>query len=217
MSITTAGRTISAGMVSEVTTAQLSPILMAQLDFSTPLYLWTGYGTITYNGIGYLGLGTLGTISPVQETTDLSARGITMQLSGVPTAMVYDALTEDYQGRTCSVMFGALSPTAGLIASPITVFSGRMDVMQISDDGQSSLITMSAENKLIDFKRTRELRYTDEDQQTLFPTYASITMPDLGLEFVNAIQEKTIYWGNQNTTNASNWNGGGETTPLDNE
>jgi hypothetical protein len=210
MSITTAGRTISADMVAEVTTAQLSPILMAQLDFSTPLYLWTGYGTLTYNGIGYLGLGTLGTISPVQETTDLSARGITMQLSGVPTAMVYDALTEDYQGRTCSVMFGALSPTAGLIASPITVFSGRMDVMQISDDGQSSLITMSAENKLIDFKRTREIRYTDEEQQAIYSG-------DLGLEFVNAIQEKTIYWGNQNHTNGSNWNGGGETTALDNE
>jgi hypothetical protein len=112
-------------------------------------------------------------------------------------------------------MFGALSPTAGLIASPITIFAGRMDVMQISDDGQTSLITMSAENKLIDFKRTREQRYTDEDQQTLFPTYAAITLPDLGLEFVNAIQEKTIYWGNQNTTNASNWNGGSETTQPD--
>jgi hypothetical protein len=211
MSITTAGRTISADMVTEVTTAQLSPILMASLDFSTPLYLWTGYGTLTYNGVGYLGLGTLGTISPVQETTDLAARGITMQLSGVPTAMVYDALTEDYQGRACSIMFGALSTTAGLVASPITIFSGRMDVMQISDDGQSSQITMTAENKLIDFKRTREVRYTNEDQQTLFPTYASITLPDLGLEFVNAIQEKTIYWGNQNATNASNWNGGGET------
>lgn len=210
MSITTAGRTISSDMVSEVTTTQLSPILMAQLDFSTPLYLWTGYGTLTYNGIGYLGLGTLGTISPVQETTDLSARGITMQLSGVPTAMVYNALSEDYQGRTCSVMFGALSPTAGLISSPITVFAGRMDVMQISDDGQSSLITMSAENKLIDFKRTREIRYTDEEQQAL---YAG----DLGLEFVNAIQERTIYWGNQNHTNGSNWNGGGETTKLDDE
>ena len=215
MSITTAGRTISSDMVTEVTTAQLSPILMAQLNFSTPVYLWSGYGTITYNSIGYLGLGTLGTISPVEETTDLSARGITMQLSGVPTAMVYTALTEDYQGRTCSVMFGALSTTAGLIASPITIFAGRMDVMQISDDGQTSLITMSAENKLIDFKRTREQRYTDEDQQTLFPTYASITLPDLGLEFVNAIQEKTIYWGNQNTTNASNWNGGSETTQPD--
>lgn len=208
MSITTAGRTISADMVSEVTTAQLSPILMAELNFTPPVYLWTGYGTLTYNGIGFLGLGTLGTISPVQETTDLSARGISMQLSGVPTALVYEALTDDYQGRACSVMFGALSPTAGLVASPITIFSGRMDVMQLSDDGQTSQITMTAENKLIDFKRTREIRYTDEEQQRL---YAG----DLGLEFVNAIQEKTIYWGNQNATNASNWNGGGETGGSD--
>lgn len=208
MSITTAGRTISADMVSEVTTAQLSPILMAELNFTPPVYLWTGYGTLTYNGIGYLGLGTLGTISPVQETTDLSARGISMQLSGVPTALVYEALTDDYQGRACSVMFGALSPTAGLVASPITIFSGRMDVMQLSDDGQTSQITMTAENKLIDFKRTREIRYTDEEQQRLYSG-------DLGLEFVNAIQEKTIYWGNQNATNASNWNGGGETGGSD--
>lgn len=131
-----------------------------------------------------------------------------MQLSGVPTALVYEALTDDYQGRACSVMFGALSPTAGLVASPITVFSGRMDVMQLSDDGQTSQITMTAENKLIDFKRTREIRYTDEEQQRLYSG-------DLGLEFVNAIQEKTIYWGNQNATNASNWNGGGETGGLD--
>lgn len=208
MSITTAGRTISADMVSEVTTAQLSPILMAELNFTPPVYLWSGYGTLTYNGIGYLGLGTLGTISPVQETTDLSARGISMQLSGVPTALVYEALTDDYQGRACSVMFGALSPTAGLVASPITIFSGRMDVMQLSDDGQTSQITMTAENKLIDFKRTREIRYTDEEQQRLYSG-------DLGLEFVNAIQEKTIYWGNQNATNASNWNGGGETSGSD--
>src|SRR5574343_1424825 len=177
MSITTAGRSISADMVTEVTTAQLSPILLAELDLSTPIHLWTGYGTLTYNGVGYLGLGTLGTISPVQETTDLAARGITMQLSGVPTALVYEALTEDYQGRACSIMFGALSPTAGLISSPVTVFSGRMDVMQISDDGQSSLITMTAENRLVDFKRVREVRYTDEEQKTLFPG-------DKGLEFV---------------------------------
>ena len=135
MSITTAGRSISSGMVAEVTTVQLSPILMAELNFSTPVRLWSGYGTLTYNSVGYLGMGTLGTISQVDETTDLAARGITMQLSGVPTAYISLALTEDYQGRKCSVMFGALSTTASLIASPITVFSGYMDVMSISDDG----------------------------------------------------------------------------------
>jgi len=206
MSITTAGRSLSASMVTEVTTAQLAPVLLASLSFSTPVYLWSGYGNLVYNSTTYLGLGTLGTISPLEETTDLAARGLTLRLSGVPTANVALALTENYQGRECSIMFGALSPTAGtLIASPVTVFAGRMDVMQITDDGNTAEITMTAESKLMDFKRPREIRYTDEEQQQLFPG-------DVGLEFVNDIQEKAIYWGNPNQTQATDWDAGGETS-----
>lgn len=206
MSITTAGRSLSADMVTEVTTAQLAPVLLASLSFSTPVYLWSGYGNLVYNSTTYLGLGTLGTISPLEETTDLAARGLTLRLSGVPTANVSLALTENYQGRECSIMFGALSPTAGtLIASPVTVFAGRMDVMQITDDGNTAEITMTAESKLMDFKRPREIRYTDEEQQQLFPG-------DVGLEFVNDIQEKAIYWGNPNQTQATDWDAGGETS-----
>jgi hypothetical protein len=189
-------------MVTEVTATQLAPLLMANLQFSTPVYLWSGYGPLAYGGVTYLGIGTLGTISPVEETTDLAARGISMRLSGVPTANVAIALTENYQGRACTILFGALSPTAGtLIASPVTVFQGKMDVMQVSDDGQSADITMTAESRLMDFKRQREVRFTDEEQQNLFSG-------DVGLEFVNDIQEKPIYWGNPNQTQATNWDGG---------
>ena len=205
MSITTAGRTLSADMVTEVTATQLAPILLANLQFSTPVYLWSGYGQLGFGGVTYLGIGTLGTISPVEETTDLAARGISMRLSGVPTANVALALTENYQGRACTILFGALSPTAGaLISSPVTVFQGKMDVMQISDDGQSADITMTAESRLMDFKRPREIRYTDEEQQNLFAG-------DVGLEFVNDIQEKPIYWGNPNQTQATNRDGGDKT------
>lgn len=199
MSITAAGRTMTAGMVSEVTTAQLSPVLLVDMDFTTPVYLWTGYGTLTYAGKGYLGTGDLGTIAPVEETTDLSARGLMFQLSGIPTAFISLALNENYQGRSCSVQLGALSTTAGLIASPVTVFVGRMDVMAISDDGSTAQITMSAEARLVDLLRVKESRYTDEEQQTIDAT-------DKGLEYVNAIQEKTIYWGAQNPTNQTDWN-----------
>lgn len=204
MSITTAGRSLSGSMVTEVSATQLAPILLANLQFSTPVYLWSGYGSLPYNGVTYLGVGTLGTLSPFEETTDLAARGISMKLSGVPTANVSLALTENYQGKACSILFGAISPTAGtLISSPITVFQGKMDVMQISDDGQSAEITMTAESRLMDFKRVREVRYTDEEQQALFTG-------DVGCEFVNDIQERSIYWGNQDMAQGTNWDGGGE-------
>ena len=203
MSITTAGRSLSANMVTEVSASQLSPILLASFSFSTPVRLWSGYGTITVGSVTYQGIGTLGTISPVEETTDLAARGINFQLSGIPSAYVSRALTENYQGKACSVLFGALDATGALVSSPVTIFAGRMDVMSINDDGQEASIIMSAENRLVDFRRPREVRYTHEEQQNLYST-------DLGLEFVNAIQEKQIYWGNAKLAAPVN-EGGGET------
>ena len=202
MSITTAGRGLTNDMVTEVSASQLSPILLASLSFATPVHIWTGYGTITVGSTAYLGIGTLGSISPVEETTDLAARGISMQLSGVPTAMLAVALTENYQGRGCSVLFGALEASGALVSSPVTIFSGRMDVMSINDDGQNATIGMTAENKLVDFRRPREVRYTDQEQKNLFPS-------DKGLEFVTAIQEKQIYWGNAKLVAPIN-EGGGE-------
>jgi len=202
MSITTAGRGLTNDMVTEVSASQLSPILLASLSFATPVHIWSGYGTITVGSTAYLGIGTLGSISPIEETTDLAARGISMQLSGVPTAMLAVALTENYQGRECSVLFGALQASGALVSSPVTIFSGRMDVMSINDDGQDATIIMSAENKLVDFRRPREVRYTDQEQKNLFPS-------DKGLEFVTAIQEKQIYWGNAKLVAPVN-EGGGE-------
>ena len=201
MSITTAGRGLTNDMVTEVSASQLSPILLASLSFATPVHIWTGYGTITVGSTAYLGIGTLGSISPVEETTDLAARGISMQLSGVPTAMLAVALTENYQGRECSVLFGALQASGALVSSPVTIFSGRMDVMSINDDGQNATIGMSAENKLVDFRRPREVRYTDQEQKNLFPS-------DKVLEFVTAIQEKQIYWGNAKLVAPVNGGGG---------
>ena len=204
----TAGRSLTGDMVAQVSATQLNPIILASLAFTTPVNLWSGYGTITYAGTGYLGIGTLGTISPVEETTDLAARGITMQLSGVPTALIAVALAENYQGKACEIYFGALDSSGVLVTSPIKVFSGRMDVMSINDDGQNATIGMTAENKLVDFRRPREVRYTDEEQKALYPT-------DKGLEFVNAIQEKEIYWGNAKLAAPVNDSGGGNYEPTE--
>ena len=84
-----------------------------------------------------------------------------------------------------------------------------MDVMSINDDGQEASIIMSAENRLVDFRRPREVRYTHEEQQNLYPPGPG-TPGDLGLEFVNAIQEKQVYWGNAKLAAPVN-EGGGET------
>ena len=65
-------RSLSASMVTEVTSNVMSPIVLIKLEFdSGDLNLWTGIGNITFNGDTYTGAGDVIDISTVQETTKL--------------------------------------------------------------------------------------------------------------------------------------------------
>lgn len=187
-------RTIPATLIASTTAPQLNPFFATSLDFDAgTVRYWTGYGTITINSATYAGIGALSSISTIEETEDLSARGLVIDLTGVPNDLVAAALTEPYQGRTAAVRFGTLNADTGAVIESITIFSGRMDTMVISNDGTRASIGLSVESKLVDFQRTRESRFTHEEQLRRFPA-------DTGLEFVAGLQDKVIYWGNSNKT-----------------
>src|SRR3990167_4009783 len=125
-------RTLSAAMVTEVTAAQLKPIFLVDLVFDTdPLYAWSGYGTLSWNGNDYVSAGELLQISAIEETAEIKAAGIQLVLSGVPSSLLSVALGEDYQGRTARLYIGALdaSTPPAVVVDPASVFVGRMDVM----------------------------------------------------------------------------------------
>ena len=60
--------------------------------------------------------------------------------------------------------------------------------MTISDGGDTATIKLTAESRLIDLDRSRERRFTSEDQKIEFPD-------DKGLEYVDDLQDKEIVWG----------------------
>jgi hypothetical protein len=49
-------------------------------------------------------------------------------------------------------------------------------------------VSISYESRLIDLERSRESRYTNEDQQRAFPG-------DRGFEFVPSLQDLSLTWG----------------------
>lgn len=155
---------------------------------SGPVYLWTGIGSISWDGHTWLGIGTIGTISAVEEGTDVQARGISIGLSGIDTTILTDVMTEMQQGLPVTVYLGLFDATPALIANPVIAFRGRMDQPTINCDGTTCDISIQCESRLMDLNVPAERRYTNEDQQREYPG-------DRGLEFVNAIQEVTIYWG----------------------
>lgn len=182
-------RDLTSGMIGEVTAAALRPVVLVKAEFdSGDLLLWSGIGQITHNGDIYTGAGNLLNISEVSETTSIEAQGATFVLSGIPSAIISLALNEDYQGRAISMYFGCLSDLGALVADPVLMFKGTMDVVQIDDSGDTATVSVQAENRLIDLRRSMVRRYTPEDQKQDFPA-------DKGLDFVAGLQEKEIVWG----------------------
>jgi hypothetical protein len=134
----------------------------------------------------YKGLGDLVGVGPVSETEDIRANPLTLTLSGVPSTMISIVLGTQYQGRLTSLWLGFIG-SSGLIVDPVLLFRGKADIMVIDEGPETSLITFTAESRLADLQRSRIRRFTDQDQQQLFPG-------DLGLEFVAVIQNTEVVW-----------------------
>jgi hypothetical protein len=182
-------RDITSGFQAEIEASTLRPIMMVRADFDGgSIFTWSGYGDLVYGGNTYLGTGDFLAIDGIEETTELKAASTRFKLSGIPSALISLALLEDYQGCDIYCYFGVLDSNWSLIAEPYQVFKGKMDVIQIMDDGITSEVTVNAESDLIDLRVVRERKYTPEDQKALYPN-------DRGLDFVPNIQDIQINWG----------------------
>jgi hypothetical protein len=151
--------------------------------------VWNGAAEYELDGETFQGVGHLGGISPVEESTRVTARGIELSLSGIDSSMVSIALAERYRGRRVTIWLAFFDEDFALIADPVQHFSGFLDTMSLQEDGGStSTITITAESRLIDLERPRESRLTNEEQQRLYPG-------DLGLEYVAGLADKALPWG----------------------
>lgn len=181
-------RNLTTAVQNQLAASELEPFFAIKLAFdSGDVKLWTGYGDITVASETYTGGGQLLSISPIEETVEIAARGVNLALNGINSSLVSVALTESYQGRSAKVYLGVISSGA-VVSDPYLVFDGRMDVMTIEDSGDTANISLSAESRLIDLERARVRRYTNNDQQNQFAG-------DTSLRFVADLQDKEIAWG----------------------
>tara|TARA_R110001606_G_scaffold262319_1_gene410968 strand:- start:102 stop:662 length:561 start_codon:yes stop_codon:yes gene_type:complete len=169
----------------------LRPIYFLKLEFpSGNVFLNSSDRDITWGGNSYIGSGTIGTLSDIEETAELQANGIKLTLSGIPSTYVSIALTTEYQGSTATEYLGFLNNDYVLVDDPFIIFVGKVDTMSISLS-DTATIELEIENRLIDWERPRISRFTNEEQQNLYSG-------DKGLEFVDSVAEKELFWGVDN-------------------
>jgi hypothetical protein len=180
-------RAINGSLLSALTAASVEPYLAIKLDFDTdPVYIWSGYGDKDIDGNTYLGAGHLLGVSGLDEVNDLSAKSVTLTLSGMNDTILQMALTENYQRRSCTIKLGEMG-----VADTVVLFEGYMNTMSISDDGTTSNISLVVESKLINLERASNRRYTNDNHQA---RHAGDTF----FAYVADLQDKEIIWGREN-------------------
>jgi len=189
-------RTIGSTFSTQLSSSQTRPFYAVEFLYTQPLRMWTGYGEFTILSQDYLGLGNLMTISQLSESADIKATGINIRVNGLDTSILSQGFNETQQGVIVNVYFGVLTTTdnaQAIVDTPYEIFSGTVDTVSITEDGETSFIDYSIESKLISLEKALDFRYTDQDQKFFFPN-------DKGLEFVDDVQNKSIDWGGGETT-----------------
>jgi hypothetical protein len=193
-------RDLESAFITELAKEEIAPILLAKINTSGgDVRAWTGVGDITFDGEVYVGGGDLVKVSELIESNDLSAKGMAVSLSGIPSDLLATALGQVEHGRVATLWLGLIESvedttttpstySLGLVDAPYEIYSGFTDVTNVSEQGETSTITVNIENRLIALEVAKIRRYTDENQKGDYPN-------DKGMEFVNALQDMTFKFG----------------------
>jgi hypothetical protein len=195
-------RFVSADNETESAKSAIIAVVLADLDFSSGFVrIHDGSGTLSFGGNSYLGAGQFAGVDVIDENIDIVARGIKLSLSGVDSTFVVPAMTEVYQNRDVTLYIGFVSQATGaLIATPETIWEGRMNQMSFKLDSGSAVVELTCEHRLR--REPRIARYTDEDQRLLFSG-------DRFFDLMYAIPGFISKWGARDTA----YGGGGMITP----
>ena len=179
-------RALSTGFVTAIQQPHVRIFPLIDLNFASgATYLCGLAHDVTWGGNTYSAALGLLDIKEVQETAE-SAQGLSITIAGVSAASIALALAEKIQGRTLTLRMAALD-ASGTLQVDVNCWQGLMDVMQIADGGDSVAITITAEHIMATWDRARTVRYTDAQQQALYPG-------DLGLQYIAELEEATLVW-----------------------
>jgi hypothetical protein len=208
-------RELFSGTRVEVRAAAKRPAWFVEAEFRTvTLRMWSGMGTIQWNGQTWYGPGTAPVAAPggitgsafveierVTETTGVEATGLKIHVSQFPSALLRYCVDELKVGKQFNIWLGFLD-LAGttLVDEPVPWFSGWMDAADVNQAPDKARITLTIENEMRRLQIPLRRLVTVEDQHSDFPT-------DNMFKYVAGLKNWKGTWG------ARQISGGGYSSP----
>lgn len=182
-------RNLGSAMLASLTSNAIRPGFLAILTFHTGVqYVWSGVGNLVYNGNTYRGVGSLGRIGGIDETTEVRATGTTVTLSAIDPALLAECLSDIQLGAPATIYFALFDASLNIIGAPYPLFVGTVDQPVIQIGVNEMTISLKLENRLANLQRSNARRYTAADQRKYYPN-------DTGFNWVELLNDMALKWG----------------------
>lgn len=184
-------RGLTSAVKTELATGNIEPILLIDVEFSSPFYLTNASFDITSSVSGtsrtYLSNGHFRGITGVQESNAPTKNSLSLSLSAVDQTYVALALNENIINDNVYVYRGYLDSNLSLISDPFLLFYGTVDEFKISDNTSTASLVLTLSSHWGNFSKTSGRTTTDNSQKRFFSN-------DKGMEF-SALTVRDIKWG----------------------
>lgn len=180
-------RTISSNTAAESINQSVIVALLIEMYFgSQTLYITNASQTITYGGNDYIPDRGLGSISAVEEASEVSSPQVTFSISGIPSSNISKALADTYQGKEVNIKLAFLTNDYSVYDEPLLVYKGEMDNMELQI-GKEASITVNSYSILSTWEVPKRRFYNSEDQKHRYPN-------DKGFDLVEKLAYKNLTW-----------------------
>lgn len=183
-------RTLDTNAEAEYASDVLTQVTLVKLDFpDEALHVTNMVGPIDWDGEEWIGVGGVGRIGDIDETFEVRASTLTLELTGVRPSDIVQVKQQKYRGRKVKVWEALLNrDTRAIIGEPTLWWVGFMDTPRIERGEKEAKIVLTSWNRLASWERATNKRRTYADQ---IQRYAN----DTGLSRQAELLELRVTWG----------------------
>lgn len=147
-------------------------LALVEMFFSTNTYRFTNSNvTLQWGGHDWVGVGALGDISDIKSSEKIEPSAITLSLSlaQTPWRELGFGQVSEYRGRLVNIYRAPLDSSGQIIDDPILEWSGTMDVLALSAEGNSGSLSLRCEPQIKMLRRPSNFRVNAAQQAVRYP------------------------------------------------
>ena len=190
-------RSYATGVQASLDAGRVIDRMLILIDLASGLRgFWTGLGPFTYNGVTYVGAGSLISIEGIQQGSDQSAVQVVGRLTSIPnTDLTPDILAtienETYHQRPATITTAYFDPdSTGFLGAEVE-YRGYIDrIVHSENHNGDAVLEVHLESRFRDHQRAGYRMRSHNDQQRIAPG-------DMGLMHLAMVEHESVSFGKQ--------------------